>query len=126
MDILRILEELKNKGMDAVNAELLKSALTITHFTTGAKTLTIYLESVQQVGSIYPKAHIRWESETAELPVALRAAADARPGRHRSIYARLVITTQQGVIVHSAGSGEIRVDRPLPPDPGGATDKEQP
>ncbi len=65
-------------------------------------------------------------AETAELPVALRAAVDARPGRHRSIYARLVITTQQGVIVHSAGSGEIRVDRPLPPDPGGATDKEQP
>jgi diguanylate cyclase (GGDEF)-like protein len=58
-------------------AELLKSALTITHFTTGAKTLSIYLESVQQVGSIYPKAHIRWESEAAELPGCYYAYFDS-------------------------------------------------
>lgn len=49
-------------------SELLKSALTITHFTTGAKTLSIYLESTSQVGSIYPKAHIRWEPDSSELP----------------------------------------------------------
>jgi hypothetical protein len=60
--------------------------------------------------------------ETSELQVVLTAAADARPGRHRSIYARLVLTTTDGVIVHSAGSGEIRVDRPLPPSLRGETE----
>ena len=56
-------------------------------------------------------------AETSELEIALAAAADAKPGRHRSIYARLVITTPDGVIIHTAvnSSGEIRVDRPLPP-----------
>lgn len=49
-------------------SELLKSALTITHFTIGAKTLTIYLESSEQVGSIYPKAHIRWEPDSSPWP----------------------------------------------------------
>jgi hypothetical protein len=64
-------------------------------------------------------------AETTELGIALTAAPDARPGRHRSIYARLKITTPAGVIVHAAGSGEIRVDRPLPPDLGGTDGKEQ-
>lgn len=48
-----------------------------------------------------------------KLPVAIEAAKDARPGRHRSIYIQLRITTKDGVIVHNVGSGEIRVDRPL-------------
>jgi hypothetical protein len=55
------------------------------------------------------------DAETSDLEIALTAAADAKPGRHRSIYARLVLTTPDGVIIHTAGSGEIRVDRPLPP-----------
>lgn len=41
-------------------SELLRSALTATHVSTGAATLTLYLESRDQVGSIYPKAHINW------------------------------------------------------------------
>jgi hypothetical protein len=54
--------------------------------------------------------------ETTELPIALKAAEDARVGRHRSIYLRLVLTTPDGVISHAVGGGEIRVDRPLPPE----------
>lgn len=50
------------------------------------------------------------------LPIALRAAADARPGRHRSIYLRLRIETPAGVIDHTVGGGELRVDEPLPRD----------
>lgn len=65
-------------------------------------------------------------ADATEVPVQLTAAKDARPGRHRSIYARLTLTTPDGVIVHSAGSGEIRVDRPLPPDVGGQEGQEQP
>ena len=65
-------------------------------------------------------------AETTEVQVALTAAKDARPGRHRSIYARLILTTPDGVIRHSAGSGEVRVDRPLPPELRGDQDKSSP
>ena len=58
-------------GMHSINmssqiesfSELLRNALNITHFHTEAKTLTLFLESRNQIGSIYPKAHQRWENE---------------------------------------------------------------
>lgn len=56
-------------------------------------------------------------AETVKLPVALTAAADTRPGRHRSLYVRITVATPDGPVVHSVGSGELRVDRPLPPPP---------
>ncbi len=55
-------------------------------------------------------------ADTTELPIALTAAADAHVGRHRSIYLRLILTTPHGVISHAVGGGELRVDRPLPPE----------
>lgn len=48
-----------------------------------------------------------------KLPIDIDVAKATRPGRHRSIYIQLKITTKEGVITHSAGSGEIRVDQPL-------------
>lgn len=48
-----------------------------------------------------------------KLPVAIDVAKTTRPGRHRSIYIQLKITTKEGVITHNVGSGEIRVDQPL-------------
>lgn len=53
-------------------------------------------------------------AQMAELPIALTAAKDARTGRHRSIYMRLIVTTPDGEVSHAVGGGEIRVDRPLP------------
>ena len=55
-------------------------------------------------------------ADTAELPIALTAAEDAAPGRHRSIFLRLIVTTPDGVVSHAVGGGELRVDRPLPPE----------
>ncbi len=52
--------------------------------------------------------------ETTTVEVALDAAADARVGRHRTMYLRLKIETDGGVIQHTVGGGELRVDRPLP------------
>jgi hypothetical protein len=57
------------------------------------------------------------ESATTELPILLTAADNAGPGRHRYIYIRLQIETKDGVITHTAGSGEIRIDKPLPTTP---------
>ncbi|MCK5941143.1 MAG: PPC domain-containing protein [Planctomycetes bacterium] len=62
-------------------------------------------------------------ADTVDLPIALQASETARPGRHRSIYMRLIIATEHGEIRHAVGGGEIRVDRPLPKDPGGAQAK---
>jgi diguanylate cyclase (GGDEF)-like protein len=44
-------------------SELLKSTLTVTHISTDARGLTLYLESRDVVGSIYPKAHIHWSTQ---------------------------------------------------------------
>jgi len=63
--------------------------------------------------------------KTAKLPVKLEAAKDARVGRHRYIYVQLKIQTKDGLITHNVGSGEIRVDRPLPAE-ATTKSKEQP
>jgi len=55
-------------------------------------------------------------ADTTELPIALTTAKDTRPGRHRSIYMRLIVSTADGVVTHTVGGGELRVDRPLPPE----------
>ena len=48
--------------------------------------------------------------------IALRANEETRTGRHRSIYARLTIETAAGTLTTTAGGGEVRVDKPLPPE----------
>ena len=50
----------------------------------------------------------------AKLPVKLAIAENAPVGRHRYIYVQLKIQTPDGLITHNVGSGEIRVDKPLP------------
>jgi diguanylate cyclase (GGDEF)-like protein len=71
-------------GMHSINmssqienfSELLKNALTITHFSTEAKALTLFLESTDLIGSIFPKAHIRWETEQHQTPSMFYAYFD--------------------------------------------------
>ena len=55
--------------------------------------------------------------DMAKLPVKLEVAKDAPVGRHRYIYVQLKIQTKDGLITHNTGSGEIRVDKPLPAEP---------
>lgn len=52
--------------------------------------------------------------DMTKLPIKLEIAKDAPVGRHRYIYVQLKIQTKDGLITHNVGSGEIRVDRPLP------------
>ena len=54
------------------------------------------------------------EGTATTLTVPIQAATDAPTGRHRSIYIQLMIDTGEGVVTHTIGSGEIRVDAPLP------------
>lgn len=58
---------------------------------------------------------------TLELP--LKVAADAALGRHRSHYFKVwVVTADGGEVLHHVGGGEIRVDKPLPPELRGDAD----
>lgn len=53
----------------------------------------------------------------AKLPIKLEIAKDAPVGRHRYIYVQLKIQTKDGLITHNVGSGEIRIDKPIPAEP---------
>ncbi|MEZ6037019.1 MAG: hypothetical protein R3F29_06030 [Planctomycetota bacterium] len=60
-------------------------------------------------------------ADTAELAIDLAAAADTRPGRHRSLYLSLSVETPDGLVRFVAGGGgELRVDQPLSNGEGGS------
>jgi hypothetical protein len=59
-----------------------------------------------------PKA-ITNDTENLIFPVAI--GQDARPGVHKSLVCRVVVTQNGEPITHTLGSGELRVDKPLPP-----------
>lgn len=97
--------------------------VTLDHKRKFAGTVTATLGRIPK-GVTYKIPAIR--PDVANLPIAVDVAKTARPGRHRSIYIQLRITTEQGIITHTVGSGEIRVDTPLkvvkpaPPKPAAA------
>lgn len=53
--------------------------------------------------------------DTAKLTIPVKLGSKAPPGRHRGFRLRLKIHTDKGVVTHDFRSGEIRVDRPVPP-----------
>ncbi len=59
-------------------------------------------------------------TDQQELSFALQVAADAAPGRHRSVLVQLLVppgepATAGAWVEHRFGGGEIRIDRPTPP-----------
>ena len=53
-------------------------------------------------------------AETTKLTFPITVAADARPGTHKTLNCRATIRSDKGVIVQTQGTGELRVDKPLP------------
>jgi diguanylate cyclase (GGDEF)-like protein len=49
-------------------SDLLRNILKITHIATEARSLTIFLESRDQFGIVYPKTHMRWEPVNSKIP----------------------------------------------------------
>ncbi|QEG38611.1 PPC domain-containing protein [Roseimaritima ulvae] len=65
------------------------------------------------VSSSAPIQKITPETTQVSFPIAV--AADARPGTHKTLNVRARITSDKGVITQTQGTGELRVDKPLPP-----------
>ncbi len=55
--------------------------------------------------------------ETKELDFQLTVDAKSRPGRHRNIFCQVELLEQGEPVVHSSGSTELRIDKPIPPKP---------
>lgn len=67
------------------------------------------------VTSPAPKQPITPESTSVTFPIEL--AADAKVGNHKTLYCVAKITSSAGDIIQTQGTGELRVDEPLPAQP---------
>lgn len=55
------------------------------------------------------------DKDSTQLQFPLKVADDARPGRHKSLVCRVVVTLDGEPIQHTLGTGELRVDKPIEP-----------
>jgi hypothetical protein len=53
--------------------------------------------------------------DSTAMTFKVKMAADARVGRHQTLLCRAVITQNNEPITHTLGTGELRIDQPLPP-----------
>lgn len=53
--------------------------------------------------------------DTKQLVFKIKAAPDARPGKYKSLTCRAIVTENGEPITHVLGTGELRIDKPLPP-----------
>jgi hypothetical protein len=60
---------------------------------------------------------IEFNKDAKELIFKVKVAADARPGRYPSLLCVATPIVQGEPVVHTLGTGEIRIDAPLPPKP---------
>jgi Bacterial pre-peptidase C-terminal domain len=60
-------------------------------------------------------APAEFNKETKELVFKVRAEADANPGMNKSLFCQVVVTENGEPVIHNLGTGQIRVDKPLPP-----------
>ena len=57
------------------------------------------------------------DPDATQLSFVIQAKPDARPGRFNTVLCRLVIDAAGEPITHVLGRGQLRVDKPLPPQP---------
>ncbi|HUE69764.1 MAG TPA: PPC domain-containing protein [Pirellulaceae bacterium] len=60
---------------------------------------------------------IEFNKDATELIFKVKVAADARPGRYPSLLCVATPIVQGEPVAHTLGTGEIRIDAPLPPKP---------
>lgn len=53
--------------------------------------------------------------DTNELVFRVKTTANSPVGRHRTLLCRAVFTVEGEPVVHTLGTGELRIDEPLPP-----------
>jgi hypothetical protein len=64
--------------------------------------------------------------DAAEVKFPLAVAADARVGHHRQLYCQVTIMENGEPVVHTIGTGELRIDEPLKPAAPAQTAQQQP
>ncbi len=58
---------------------------------------------------------LAFTQDTKDLAFKIKVAPDARPGKLQTLVCRATVTIEGEPIVHTLGSGELRIDKPLPP-----------
>lgn len=55
------------------------------------------------------------QKDTTELVFKVKAEADAPPGMNKNLFCQVVVMEQGEPVTHNLGTGQLRVDQPLPP-----------
>jgi hypothetical protein len=71
-------------------------------------------------------APVEFDQETESLVFKIKIGEDARPGKFQTLVCRATVTMHDEPIIHTMGSGELRVDKPLPPKANAATEPAKP
>lgn len=58
---------------------------------------------------------VEFNKDAKELVFKVKAEADAPPGINKSLFCQVVVTESGEPVIHNIGTGQIRVDKPLPP-----------
>lgn len=58
---------------------------------------------------------LKFTKDTTEVVFPIKTEKNARVGRHKSILCRAIPTVSGERVTHTIGTGEIRIDKPLPP-----------
>jgi hypothetical protein len=58
--------------------------------------------------------------DSTELIFPVKTTANSPAGRHKTVICRATIVAEGEPIVHTLGTGELRIDTPLPPKPAAA------
>lgn len=58
---------------------------------------------------------VKFTKDSTEIVFKLKAAADAREGKHGGIVCRTVFPIKGEPVTHTLGGTELRIDKPLPP-----------
>jgi hypothetical protein len=60
---------------------------------------------------------IEFTKDTAELVFKVAASAESRPGKYPSLICITTFPVEGETVTHTLGTGELRIDAPLPPKP---------
>lgn len=58
---------------------------------------------------------IKITKDTTQMVFPIKVAENARPATYKSLVCRAVVTQEGEPVTHTLGTGELRVDKPLPP-----------
>ena len=60
-------------------------------------------------------APLEFNKDAKELVFKIKAEGDAPPGTNKSLFCQVIVTEHGEPIIHNIGTGQIRIDVPLPP-----------